>query len=90
MAKLSDLIAQAQREPYQLELADGTTVSVPQPTVAEWRAACAAANLGGILTGIGVSTEDAERVQAELDTSVFGAETAVLQALRNYFRLGNS
>lgn len=89
MAKLSELVAKARRDPYPLELDDGTTVSIAQPTVPQWRQACEADDITGFLTVLNVSADDAARVSAELDGAVFGAESAVVTALRGYFGQGN-
>lgn len=89
MAKLSDLVAKAARQPYELELDDGTTVSVPQPTIPQWRQACQADSLDGFLQALGVSAEHAAAVQAQMEGAPFGAESAVIRALRTYYQLGN-
>lgn len=89
MAKLSDLVAKARRDPYPLELDDGTTVSIAQPTIPQWQQACQADGMSAFLSVLGVSEADAARVSAELDGALFGSESAVVGALRSYFQLGN-
>jgi hypothetical protein len=91
MPKLSDLAAKAARQPYDLELDDGTVLSVPQPTIAGWQAACEApGGVAGFLTALGASADGAAKVAAEMPDLPYGTESALVIALRNYFRLGNS
>jgi hypothetical protein len=89
MAKLSDMVASATRAPYPLELDDGTTVSVAQPTLTKWAEACLKGDVFEFLAALDVSAEDVARVKAQLGEPLFGWSQAVVDALRTYYRLGN-
>lgn len=88
MAKLSDLVAQATRTPYPLELDDGTVIEVQQPTIEQFREA-SGRDIGAFLADLGVSEDDAALVRTQLAGAPYGAETTVIIAIAKYFRLGN-
>lgn len=87
--KLSDLVAKARRDPYELEMPDGTVVSVPQPTITRWREACEGDGIGAVLLALGVTDAEAAAVNAVTEAGPFGGESAVVADMRIYFQLGN-
>ena len=87
--KLSDLAAKARRDPYLIELADGTTVSVPQPTVDGWTEACKADDVFGVLAMLGVDEDDATALRAELAGVPMSTDYELMNDMRAHFQLGN-
>lgn len=89
MAKLSDLVAKAERKPYELELDDGVVISIPQPTLAAWAAAPINQDVPAFLTALGVSAEDAARAEAALIAAPLGTADVLVSSIRGHFGLGN-
>lgn len=87
--KLSEVVAKAKRAPYELELDDGTVVSVAHPNVAVWREAVQADGMADFLRMMDVPDDDAAKVNAFISGQPLGAESALVADMRNYFQLGN-
>lgn len=89
MASLADLAAQAAKAPYELDLPDGTKVSIPQPTLGRWLDAPVTGKVSAFLEALGVSEEDAKRADEALRDAPLGTSDRLFASLRNYFGLGN-
>ncbi|HEX5272299.1 MAG TPA: hypothetical protein VFW33_17500 [Gemmataceae bacterium] len=87
--KFSDLAAKAARDPYVLELPDGTSVSIAQPTVAMWNEVPFSGGMGAVLLALGVSEDDMERVTAAMQGAPLGVADDLVVDIRGHFGLGN-
>lgn len=87
--KLSELAAKARRDPYLIELGDGTVVSVEQPTIDGWTEACKADDIFGVLAGLGVAEGDVDAVRAELAGAPMSTDYELMGDMRAHFQLGN-
>jgi hypothetical protein len=90
MAKLSEIAARVNREPYDLDLEDGgAVILVAQPTIGQWQEAITAPTAGGFLAGLGASEADAARLDKLMDGQGLGTEGALVTAVRRHFGLKN-
>ena len=87
--KLTDFTGRSTRAPYELDLGDGTVMSVPHPTNAAWREATAADDMTGFLTSLGVDPAIAGRVGDALGDSDFGTESKLVTRMAEHFGKGN-
>lgn len=89
MASLAELAAQAAKKPYDLELPDGATVSVPQPSLSAWQSAPVNGGIDDFLAALGVGADDAARVSDALKAAPLGTADYLVSSMRKHFGLGN-
>lgn len=89
MDTLAELTARAQRDPYQLDLGDGTVMTVPHPTNAVWRKALDAEDLGAALQVLGVDEATASRVFAAFADADYGSEGDLITRMSGFFGTKN-
>jgi hypothetical protein len=88
-AKLTDFVAKATQKPYELELPDGTVISIAHPALTKWKAACDADDAEGFMTVLGVSAEDAAKVAGLAKDAPMGTVPAIVADIRDHFNSGN-
>jgi hypothetical protein len=89
MTRLSELVAQAAKDPYELDLEDGgAVIEIPQPTWAGWVAALALDTDTEIFAALGLSPQDAQRVSDAVNGAPMSVPGRLIDDMRNHFRLG--